>query len=139
MKESIIIKLKDNHGGAYIEAAFVMLSIVWIIAVMTAFMPIFAQINKVNRYASNVARIISVEGGITGSALNKIESYKNEMQLYDVVLDYSESDIFDGYKIQLNGEVVVKTQTNYCFKFFGIPINIPIDVKALSRSEVYYK
>ena len=61
------------------------------------------------------------------------------MELDYVVLDYSKSEFMDGSKIQLNDEIVVEADTNFDFKVFSIPINIPIHSRALSRSEVYHK
>ena len=99
----------------------------------------YAYIHKINVYANNVARVISVEGGLTSEAVYRIEEYREKMQLQDLSPDYSKSDFFDGYKVQLNNEIVVDITTGYNFKIIGIPINIPIAVCAVSRSEVYYK
>lgn len=137
--KKIIKLLKDKRGGTYVETALIILAIMMIIAVLTAFLPIFAQINRIHTYATNAARIISIEGGITPDALSKIEEYKTKMELEYVVLDYSKSEFMDGSKIQLNDEIVVEADTNFDFKVFSIPINIPIHSRALSRSEVYHK
>lgn len=137
--KKIIKLLKDKRGGTYVETALIILAIMMIIAVLTAFLPIFAQINRIHTYATNAARIISIEGGITPDALSKIEEYKTKMELDYVVLDYSKSEFMDGSKIQLNDEIVVEADTNFDFKVFSIPINIPIHSRALSRSEVYHK
>lgn len=137
--KQIIKLLKDKRGGTYVETALIILTIMMIIAVLTAFLPIFAQINRIHTYTTNAARIISIEGGITPDALSKIEEYKTKMELDYVVLDYSKSEFMDGSKIQLNDEIVVEADTNFDFKVFSIPINIPIHSRALSRSEVYHK
>lgn len=135
----LINKIKEQKGSAYIESALVIMVFMWIIAIITAILPVFMHINRVNTYANHVARIISVEGGLTSSAESKIAEYRSKMGLDNVVLDYSDSDFFDGFKVQLNDEVVVETKTDYTFKIIGIPINIPINTRAISRSEVYYK
>lgn len=132
-------KLKENRAGVYIEFSFVLMLFMLIIAIIVALMPIFAYINKINVYANNVARVISVEGGLTSGAIYRIEEYKEKMELQNLNPDYSRSDFFDGYKVQLNDEIVVDIATDYSFKIIGIPINIPIEVCAVSRSEVYYK
>lgn len=139
MGVKIVKKLKDDRAGVYIEASFVLMLLVWIIALLVAILPVFAYINKVNVYANNVARIISVEGGLTSGAMSRIEEYKYKMQLENLYLDYSGSEFFDGYKVQLNDSIVVETATSYNVKIIGIPVNIPIEAKAMSRSEVYYK
>ncbi len=132
-------KLKEKRGGIYIEFSFVLMMFMLIIAIMVAIMPIFAYINKINVYANNVARVISVEGGLTSEATYRIDEYKEKMQLQNLILDYSRSDFFDGYKVQLNDKIVVDIATDYTFKIMGISVNIPIAVSAVSRSEVYYK
>lgn len=137
--DKIVKLLKDKRGGTYVEAALIILVIMMIIAVLTAFLPVFAQINRIHTYTTNAARIISIEGGVTPDALSKIEEYKTKMGLDHVVLDYSKSEFMNGNKIQLNDAIVVETDTNFDFKVFSIPVNIPIHSKALSRSEVYHK
>lgn len=132
-------KIKDKRGGVYLEFSFVLIMFMIIIAIIVAIMPIFAYIHKINVYANNVARVISVEGGLTSEAVYRIEEYREKMQLQDLSPDYSKSDFFDGYKVQLNNEIVVDIKTDYNFKIIGIPVNIPVTVCAVSRSEVYYK
>lgn len=131
--------IKDKRGGIYLEAAFVIMVLMWLIAIMTAIIPIFAQINRINTYANHVARILSVEGGLTAEAEYRISEYQSSMGLEDVGIDYSNTDFFDGFKVQLNDEIVVDINTVYRFNIIGIPVNIPIDTRAISRSEVYYK
>lgn len=139
-KKRIISVLKNNCGAAYIEAALIMLAIMMIIAIMTAFLPIFAHINRIHTYATNAARIISVEGGLTPDAIYKIEEYKAKMELDMVNLYYTNSTFLsDGISVQLNDEIVVEADTYYVLSVLKIPINIPIHTKALSRSEVYHK
>lgn len=135
----LINKMKERKGSAYIESALVIMVFMWIIAIIAAILPVFAHINRVNTYANHVARIISVEGGLTDSAESRISEYRSKMGLDNVVLDYSGSDFFDGFKVQLNDEIVVETSTDYTFKIIGIPVHIPINTRAISRSEVYYK
>lgn len=137
--KKIFQKLKEKAGATYIEAAFVIVTIMWIIALLVGFLPVFSKIQKIHTYSTNAARVISVEGGLTGEALIKIEEYKSKMELNDIVVDYSESDFFDGDKIQLNDEVVVNVQSNYMIKILGFPVEIPIKSKAVARSEVYHK
>lgn len=139
-KSKITAFLKNNRGGTYIEAAMIMMSIMLVIALLTAFLPIFAHITRIHTYATNAARIISVEGGTTPEALSKIEEYKAKMELDMVNLYYTNSRFLpDGVSIQLNEEIVVEADTMYQLKFLEIPISIPIHTKALSRSEVYHK
>ncbi len=140
IRKKIIFILKNNSGAAYIEAAFIILAIMMIIAIMTAFLPIFAHINRIHTYATNAARIISVEGGLTPDAMYKIEEYKTKMKLDMVNLYYTNSTFLsDGVSIQLNDEIVVEADTYYVLSVLKIPVNIPIHTKALSRSEVYHK
>lgn len=132
-------RIKDKEGGTYIEAAFVLMVLMWFVALMTAILPVFTYINKINTYANHVARILSVEGGLTSDAEYRIEEYKQDMELTEISLDYSGSEFFDGFKVQLNDEIVVEAKSKYDFSFLGVPVTIPIDTKAVSRSEVYYK
>lgn len=87
--------IKDKRGGIYLEAAFVIMVLMWLIAIMTAIIPIFAQINRINTYANHVARILSVEGGLTAEAEYRISEYQSNMGLEDVGIDYSNTDFFD--------------------------------------------
>ncbi len=139
-RNKIVSIFKNNCGAAYIDAALIMLAIMTVIAIMTAFLPIFAHINRIHTYATNAARIISVEGGTTPDAIFRIEEYKTKMGLDMVNLYYTNSTFLsDGISIQLNDEIVVEADTIYSLKVLKIPINIPIHTKALSRSEVYHK
>lgn len=139
MIRSVFKKIRNNEGGAYIETAFVLMVLMWIVAMLTAILPVFTYINKINTYANHVARILSVEGGLTSDAEYRIEQYRDDMELTEISLDYSESEFFDGFKVQLNDEIVVEANSKYYFNFLGFPVTIPIDTKAVSRSEVYYK
>lgn len=134
-----IQKLREKEGGTYIEAAFVIMVLMWMMAVISAFLPIFSAIYRVNVCAGNVARIMSVEGGLTADASEKIEEYKQQAGLDSLQLNYSKSEFFDGYKVQLNDAIVVEARSNYYFELIGVPVRIPIDSTAVARSEVYYK
>lgn len=139
MRNQIGKKLEEKYAGTYMEAAYVLLVFMWIVAVITAILPVFGHINRINGYANHVARILSVEGGRTADAEAKIEEYKKSMGLTEVAIDYSDTNFMDGNKVQLNDEIVVKIHTDYRLEVIGIPVWIPIETKAVARSEVYYK
>ena len=53
--------------------------------------------------------------------------------------DFSECEFYRDKDIQLNSLVSVKVKDEYRMNIIGVPFNVPISAKALSRSEVYHK
>ncbi len=111
----------------------------YFLSMMVMFLPIFTKIHKINNFSQNIARMISIEGEINSDVLNKIDEYKTKTHLETAIVDYSNSEFWEGNTIQLNDKIEINVTDNYNFTFLGVDFDIPIRSVALSRSEVYHK
>ena len=139
MKNKLIMLMRDNRGGAYIELSFVVLVFVWLLAIAVGVFPVFVRIKNLNDYAGFTARMIALEGGINNKVLEGMAKYRDTEQLTTVTEDFSECEFYRDKDIQLNSLVSVKVKDEYRVNIIGVQFNVPISAKSLSRSEVYHK
>ena len=139
MKNNVIKIIKDNRGGTYIELSFAVLVFAWLIAIAVGIFPIFVRIKTLNDYASFTARMIALEGGINDNVMEGMAKYRDTERLTTVTEDFSECEFYRDKDIQLNALVSVKVQDEYRVSIIGVPFNVPISARAMSRSEVYHK
>ena len=139
MRNKVIKLIKDNRGGTYIELSFVVLVFAWLLAIAVGIFPVFVKIKALNDYASFTARMIALEGGINDKVREGMAKYRDTEQLTTVTEDFSECEFYRDKDIQLNSLVSVKVKDEYRMNIIGVPFNVPISEKALSRSEVYHK
>ena len=139
MKNKLIMLMRDNRGGAYIELSFVVLVFVWLLAIAVGVFPVFVRIKNLNDYAGFTARMIALEGGINNKVREGMAKYRDTEQLTTVTEDFSECEFYRDKDIQLNSLVSVKVKDEYRVNIIGVQFNVPISAKSLSRSEVYHK
>ena len=139
MKNNVIKIIKDNRGGTYIELSFAVLVFAWLIAIAVGIFPVFVRIKTLNDYASFTARMIALEGGINDNVMEGMAKYRDTERLTTVTEDFSECEFYRDKDIQLNALVSVKVQDEYRVSIIGVPFNVPISARAMSRSEVYHK
>ena len=111
----------------------------WLLAIAVGIFPVFVKIKALNDYASFTARMIALEGGINDKVREGMAKYRDTEQLTTVTEDFSECEFYRDKDIQLNSLVSVKVKDEYRMNIIGVPFNVPISAKALSRSEVYHK
>lgn len=134
-------KLCDKDGATVIEIGVGFLIGCLIIALILQVVPIFLMKNQLNTYATNVSRILSVEGIYNDEVKSIIEDYRVTSEIGNVTLSLEDTEfISDTNKIQLNDPIVVTVLKEYELGFFTFgSFKIPLKNKAIARSEVYWK
>ena len=132
---------KDKAGGTYLEVAIGILVIVLLISFVLKFLPVLILKNQLNTFATNVSRMLSIEGQYDSSVASKIEEYRKKSEVGEVVISFDGTEFLSGgKKVQLNDLIVVTVTTQYDIGFAGLgSFPIPLKNIANARSEVYWK
>ena len=140
-KQKLRNLLKDKSGATYIEMAVGIIIFTLTAAFLVEFIPVLILKNQLNTYATNVSRILSVEGQYNEEVREKIEEYRNVSEIGDVHLSLDGTVFISGTdKIQLNDRIVVTVNAEYDLGFFTFgSFKIPLTNEAVARSEVYWK
>lgn len=132
---------RDRKGATYLEVAIGILVIVMLISFVLKFLPVLILKNQLNTFATNVSRMLSVEGQYDSAVESKIEEYRKKSEVGEVVISFAGTEFMSGgKKVQLNDLIVVTVTTQYDIGFAGLG-SFPITLKntANARSEVYWK
>lgn len=133
--------IKNKDGTSYIDTIILIFVIAMILALFIKVIPVFILKSNLNTFATNISKIISVEGRYDTEVKNKIKEYQNANHLDDVVINMDETVFINGTdKIQLNDKIVVKVQLKYDLGFFQFgKFEVTLNNKAIERSDVYWK
>lgn len=133
--------IKNKNGTSYINTIILVFVIAMVLALFIKVIPVFILKNNLNTFATNISRIVSVEGRYDTEVKNIIKEYQIANHMDDVVIDMDESSFLSGTdKIQLNDIVVVKVKIKYDLGFFQFgKFEVALNNKAIARSEVYWK
>lgn len=141
MKKSIKDVLRNNRGGAYIDVVIMIMVSSMVLACIVQFIPGIVYKYQLGSFATNISRIISVEGCYTQEVKNTIEEYRESGKLGDVLITLDGTQFISGTdRIQLNDQIVVHVTADYDLGFFDFgSFKVTFHNKALARSEVYWK
>lgn len=133
--------IKNKDGTSYIDTIILIFVIAMILALFIKVIPVFILKSNLNTFATNISKIISVEGRYDTEVKNKIKEYQNANHMDDVVINMDETVFINGTdKIQLNDKIVVKVQLKYDLGFFQFcKFEVTLNNKAIERSDVYWK
>ena len=141
MKKSIKNVLCNNRGEAYIDVVIMVMISCLVLACIVQVIPGIVYKFQLGSFATNVSRIISVEGCYTQEVRNTIEEYRESGKLGDVLITLDGTEFISGTdRIQLNDQIVVHVTADYDLGFFSFgSFKVTFYNKALARSEVYWK
>lgn len=134
-------KLKDRSGSTYIDLVIGFFIACICIAIIIQVIPALVLKNQLNTYATDISRIISVEGCYDNSVKEIIERYKTVNDIHDINISLEGTEYMTGTeKIQLNDPITVTVSKDYDLGFFNFgSFKITLTNKAIARSEVYWK
>ncbi|BCN29535.1 DUF4320 family protein [Anaeromicropila herbilytica] len=141
MKNKISKLLKEKNGSTYIDIVVGFLIGCIVIALIIQVVPALVKKNQLNTFATNVSRIISVEGIYNDDVKRKIEEYRKSSEVGNVTVSLDGTEFIENTnKIQLSDPIEVTVTSDYDIALFSFGgFTIPIKNKAETRSEVYWK
>ena len=141
MKRSIKDLLKDKRGGSYIDVVILVMIFSLALACILQTIPGIVYKFRLGAFATQVSKIISVEGCYTHEVRNKIEQYRENGKLGEVQISLDGTEYISGTdRIQLNDQIVIHVTADYDLGFFNFgSFKVTFHDKALARSDVYWK
>ncbi len=140
-KNKLIRVLKDRSGATYIEMVIGILIFVLAIVFAIKFLPVLILKNQLNTFATQVSKIVSVEGCYDSNVQEMIEELRVKSEIGNVTIAMDGTDFISGTKkIQLDNEIDIKVTTQYDIGIFTFG-SFPITVKSVAqaRSDAYWK
>jgi hypothetical protein len=141
MNNAVKRLLCDKKGGSYIDIIIGCMVAVLFLALVSQVMPVIIYKNQLGSFATNVSRIVSVEGCYSQDVINEIQEYKERIGIGEVNISLEGTQFISGtQKIQLNGIIEVTLSSNYELgigNFGSFPVTLTN--KAQARSEIYWK
>lgn len=118
MKKSIKDVLRCNRGGAYIDVVIMIMVFSLVLACVVQVIPGIIYKYQLGSFATNISRIISVEGCYTQEVRNSIEEYRESGKLGNVLITLEGTEFITGSdRIQLNDQIVVHVRAEYDLGF----------------------
>lgn len=133
--------LKDNQGSGYIDVVVIVIVISLSAMLVMKLMPVFVFKQQLDEFATDVSKIISIEGSYNDIAKKKISEYQKESNLNEIKVTLDETEYMPSTaKIQLGDAIVVSVSGTYDISFWQFSaVPIKLTGRGEERSEVYWK
>ena len=127
--------LKNTKGASFIDVCVLVLAIVMVLALVVKVIPVFAEKQQLDTFATELCRTAEIDGGVGNATISKAEKLRKQTGLNPTIQWSRTGDI------QLNEELAVTLTTTVNIGLFGEFGSFPITLtsKATGTSEVYHK